>query len=288
MASQRKFSSMLSGDRYSQQRGRGTQFSEEKLIDNGDLALGEIPEILKYEHEHQETTISNGIRVMTETSPSEVAAVGVFIGAGSRHEKMENSGEAHFLEHLHFKGSSRRSRYGLETEVENRGNQLNAYTSREFTLYHMPTFKSDVAHSVDVLGDMLCNSVYEHFHVEVEKDTIWQELQATNNDHFETLMENVYFNVYREHMMGLPILGEIENIHKITRQMIVEFHQRMYFGENMVIVGTGSIEHNQLVDLAEQHFGKLQRTNGGQAILNLDKPEFNPGLLYVRDDQMPQ
>ena len=92
------------------------------LIDNGDLPLGEIPEPLKYDREYSLTTISNGIRVMTEPSHSEVAAVGVFINAGSRHEKMENTGEAHFLEHLHFKGTQRRSRYGLETEVENRGN----------------------------------------------------------------------------------------------------------------------------------------------------------------------
>jgi len=77
---------------------------------------------LKYDRPYEITTISNGIKVMTEPSLSEVAAVGVFINAGSRHEKMENSGEAHFLEHLHFKGSMRRSRYALETEVENRGN----------------------------------------------------------------------------------------------------------------------------------------------------------------------
>ena len=64
-------------------------------------------------------------------------------------------------------------------------------------------------------------------------------------------MENVYFNVYREHMMGLPILGEMENIHKISREMIVGFHKRMYFGENMIIVGTGNVEHQMLTDLAE-------------------------------------
>jgi mitochondrial-processing peptidase subunit beta len=70
-------------------------------------------------------------------------------------------------------------------------------------------------------------------------------------------MENVYFNVYRDHMMGLPILGEIDNIYKITRDMIVEYHKRMYFGENMIIVGTGNVEHQMLVDLSEKHFGKL-------------------------------
>jgi predicted Zn-dependent peptidase len=124
----------------------------------GDIELGEIPDALKYDREYQLSTISNGIKVMTEPSLSQLSAVGVFINAGSRHEKIENSGEAHFLEHLHFKGTKRRTRYGLETEVENRGNQLNAYTSREFTLYHMLCFKNDVAHSVDMLGDMLCNS----------------------------------------------------------------------------------------------------------------------------------
>lgn len=146
------------------------------LVDNGDIELGDIPDCLKYDRDYQLTTISNGIRVMTEPSESEVAAVGVFINAGSRHEIVQNTGEAHFLEHLHFKGTKRRSRHGLETEVENRGNQLNAYTSREFTLYHMLSFKNDVPHAVDVLGDMLCNSLYQRFHVELEKDTIWQEL----------------------------------------------------------------------------------------------------------------
>lgn len=87
-------------------------------------------------------------------------------------------------------------------------------------------------------------------------------------------------------MMGLPILGVIDNIYKISRDMIVEYHQRMYYGENMTVVGTGAIDHQQLVDQVEQHFGRLQRTNGGIELLNMDTPKFNPGLLYVRDDQM--
>mmetsp|Transcript_42296 Transcript_42296/g.64860 ORF Transcript_42296/g.64860 Transcript_42296/m.64860 type:complete len:284 (-) Transcript_42296:268-1119(-) len=150
----------------------------------------------------------------------------------------------------------------------------------------MLAFKNDVPHAVDVLGDMLTNSSYQRYHVELEKDTIWQELQATNDDQFETLMEHVYSNVYSGHMMGLPILGEVDNIHKITREMIVGFHKRMYYGENIVIVGTGNIEHNTLVDLAEQHFGRLPRTNGGIEILNTEQPKFKPGLLYVRDEIM--
>lgn len=144
------------------------------LVDNGDIALGEIPEALKYERPHEESYISNGIRVMTESIPtSSLASVSVTIGAGCRHEKAENSGEAHFLEHLHFKGTGRRSRLDLETQVEDRGNHLNAYTAREFTVYHMLSFRQDVPFAVDMLGDMLTNSKYEAMAVEREKGVIW-------------------------------------------------------------------------------------------------------------------
>ena len=79
--------------------------------------------------------------------------------------------------------------------------------------------------------------------MELEKDTIWQELEATNQDSKETLMENVYYNIYREHMMGQPILGDIDNIRQINRDMVVNFKNANYFGNNMVIVGTGAVSH---------------------------------------------
>lgn len=127
------------------------------------------------------TTTQNGIRVVTEPmANSSVSAVGVFIGAGTRQETLDSSGAAHFLEHLHFKGTTNRSRQQLEMEVENTGTQLNAYTSREHTMYHTLSFPNGVSKSVEILGDMLCNSVYDNYHLEYEKDTIWQELESVN------------------------------------------------------------------------------------------------------------
>ena len=98
-------------------------------------------------------------------------------------------------------------------------------------------------------------------------------------------MEQVYYNIWRGHKMSLPILGEIENIYAITRDMIVDYHQRMYFGENMIICASGCVEHEQICDLAEQHFGRLQR-NSGQTILNMDKPVYRPGMLYNQDETL--
>ena len=102
-----------------------------------------------------------------------IAAVGVFIGAGTRNETLESSGAAHFLEHLMFKGTPSRTRRQLELGVENTGTQLNAYTSREHTLYHTASFPSGVSYAVEVLGDMICNSTLDNWHLEMEKDTIW-------------------------------------------------------------------------------------------------------------------
>lgn len=156
------------------------------------------------------------------------------MNAGSRNETLETSGVAHFLEHLHFKGTSKRTRVQLETEIENVGAHLNAYTSREHTLYHMQVFKNDLPRAVDLLGDVLTNSLYNKNQIEAERETIIQELEETNKDQMETLMENVYFNIYREHMMGQPILGDRDNINAVSQDMIKEFHATHYTGENLV------------------------------------------------------
>lgn len=149
----------------------------------------------------------------------------------------------------------------------------------------MLSFKQDIPKAVEILGDMLCNSKYDNYHLEMEKETIWQELLATNQDHMETLMENVYYNIYREHMMGQPILGDIDNIYQINRDMVVDFHANNYYGDNMVIVGTGNINHDQLVDLCEQHFSTVPKKSP-KVTQNTEKPVFNPALLFIRDDEM--
>ncbi|TNV80358.1 hypothetical protein FGO68_gene11189 [Halteria grandinella] len=282
----KELKSAIDEDYSLQQKEKLLQFSKEPILQNfGDLPFGEIPETLKYDREMRMTTVSNGIRVCTERWNSPLAAVGVFIGAGSRNETLETSGAAHFLEHLHFKGTKRRSRHQLEREAENLGTQLNAYTSREHTLYHTLSFKQNLGKSIDLLADMLLHSNYDKYHVELEKDTIWQELEATNNDMMETLMENVYYNIFREHMMGQPILGDIDNIYSINRDMIIDFHTANYYGDNMVVVATGNVNHDEVVEHVEKHFHTLKKKSV-KPRANSERPVYNPGLLFIRDDEM--
>lgn len=279
--------SVTKAEEYSiKQAEKNKQFSKAPIMENfGELPLGEIPQTLKHIRPFKMTTLSNGIRVATEYWPSATSAIGVFIGAGSRDETIETSGSAHFLEHLHFKGTTNRSRTQIEQEVENLGAQLNAYTSREHTLYHMQVFNKDQHKAMDVLSDMLTNSLYNNHQIEQERETILQELEETNKDFLETLMENVYFNIYREHMMGHPILGDIDNINAITRDMIVEFHDTHYYGDNLVVVATGNVNHDEIVDMAEEKFGKVRKDSPGHR-RNTEKPIYNPAMLMIRDDEM--
>ena len=119
----------------------------------------------------------------------------VFLNCGSRNETPETSGAAHFLEHLHFKGTSKRRREQLELDVENMGGQLNAYTSRENTSYTLNAFKHNVPEALEILGDMLLNSTYENSYLTTERNTIYAELLETQKEQMEALVEHAHFNV---------------------------------------------------------------------------------------------
>jgi len=122
-------------------------------------------------------TLANGMRVATEQSAAETATIGVFIDAGSRYETDASNGAAHFLEHMAFKGTTKRSRHDLEVEIENMGGHLNAYTSREMTVYYAKVFKQDVPKAVDILADILQNSVMDERHINQERDVILREME---------------------------------------------------------------------------------------------------------------
>jgi len=263
------------------------QFGKDNLLDFGDLPVGQIPEALKFDRPVETSQLGNGIKVATQHWPGELATVSVFIKCGSRQETIQNSGVAHFLEHLHFKGTKHRTRTQLELDVENMGGQLNAYTSRENTSYTMTVFKNNTQKAVEILGDMLCNSNYDKNHLEAERETIFRECIETQKDQMETTIEAAHYTSYRDHMMGQPILGIRENIGTITQDQIIEYHKTHYIGSNMVIVGAGEINHQELVEFAEKYFGNLP-TNvpSGFVFKNADKPVFTPSLMFMRDDEM--
>ena len=138
------------------------------------------------------------------------------------------------------------------------GASLNAYTSREHTLFHMSCMTNDTRKCVDILGDILQNPQLGHSYVEAEKDTIKTELEESSKDPQDTIMEAAHFNSYRDHVMGQPILGDIDNIYSVTQDMVKEYHATHYVGKNMVIVGVGNLNHKEFVDQVASSFGNMR------------------------------
>ncbi len=269
-------------------RSGSFQFSKKPIMDNyGELPQGEIPEPLKYVRDFKMTTLPNGIRVCTESWDCPTAAVGVFVDAGSRYETLDTCGTSHFLEHILFKGTKNRNKRQFELEIENSGATLDAYTSREHTLFHMTCFKDGIKSCVDILSDMVQNPLLSNESIAEEKDTIQTELEHSNKDPQEIIMEAAHFNCYRDHMIGSPILGDIDNIQNINKQMIEEYYYTNYCGNNLIIVGTGGVQHDQFVQMVSEKLGNMNKSApSGLARPNTNKPHMTPSCMFMRDDEL--
>jgi len=204
------------------------------------------------------STLGNKIRVATEESHvSETATIGVWIDAGSAYETEENNGVAHFLEHMAFKGTKNRSREALEVEIENMGGSLNAYTSREQTVYYAKVFKNDVPKAIDILSDILTNSTFDNASIESERSTILREMEEVSKDNSEVIFDHLHAGAFQGTSLGRTILGPEANVKAISRDHLVNYIKNHYQGSRMVVVGAGAVQHSQLVDLSTKAFGHL-------------------------------
>ncbi|RHZ46311.1 hypothetical protein Glove_627g16 [Diversispora epigaea] len=236
------------------------------------------------------TLLPNGLTVATESNPyAQTATVGVWIDAGSRAENKKNNGTAHFLEHMAFKGTKNRTQHQLELQIENIGAHLNAYTSREQTVYYAKTFKQDISTAVEILSDILQNSTLEEKAIEREREVILREQEEVDKLLDEVVFDHLHATAYQGHSLGRTILGPKENILSLKREDLIDYIAKNYTADHMVLVGTGGVDHDELLKLAEKHFGSLPTSPNA---LNLghfvEKPPFTGSEIRVRNDELPQ
>ncbi|KAJ2360817.1 Mitochondrial-processing peptidase subunit beta, partial [Coemansia sp. RSA 2611] len=207
----------------------------------------------------QITTLPNGFTVASETNPSvKTATVGVWVNSGSRSETSKDNGSAHFLEHMAFKGTSARSQHDIELLIENMGAHLNAYTSREQTVYYAKAFERDVPAAVEVLSDILQNSKLNEAAIERERDVILREQEEVEKIMEEVVFDHLHATAFQNSPLGYTILGPRENIMSITKADLEQYISRNYTADRMVLVGAGGVSHDALVRLAEKHFGSVK------------------------------
>lgn len=229
--------------------------------------------------------MDSGLRVASETvMGSETATVGVWIDAGSRYETATNNGTAHFLEHMAFKGTTKRTQRQLEVEIENMGGHLNAYTSREQTVYFAKVFKSDVGKAVEILSDILLHSKLDPSAIERERDVILREMSEVNKLHEELVLDHLHATAFQGTGLGRTILGPEENIRSLSKDDLMEYISTHYTAPRMVIAGAGAINHDELCGLAATHFGNLPTTPKGAVEVAMDPAVFTGSDVRIRFD----
>uniref|UniRef100_H3CHP7 Peptidase, mitochondrial processing subunit beta n=1 Tax=Tetraodon nigroviridis TaxID=99883 RepID=H3CHP7_TETNG len=189
------------------------------------------------------TTLENGLRVASEDSGLSTCTVGLWIDAGSRYENERNNGTAHFLEHMAFKGTRKRSQLDLELEIENMGAHLNAYTSREQTVYYAKAFSKDLPRAVEILADIIQNSTLGQAEIERERGVILREMQEVETNLQEVVFDYLHATAYQSTALGRTILGPTENIKTINRGDLVDYITTHYKGPRIVLAAAGGTEH---------------------------------------------
>ena len=158
-----------------------------------------------------------------------------------------------------LKGTNSRSKTEVGEEIENMGARYSAKSDREMTNYSLQVLKGDAGKAVGLLGDMLTNNALNSAELELVKDEVSMEHEDNHNRFEETTLENAHFNSFREHMLGQPIKGDRDLTSTLTVNQLRDYHTANYYGDNMVIVATGDVSHDSIVDAVEQHFATLPK-----------------------------
>lgn len=203
----------------------------------------------------ERTVLDNGLTVISEYLPAvRSVSTGVWIKAGSRFENEKTNGIAHFLEHMLFKGTKKRSALKIAQALEELGGHLNAYTSKEVTCYYAHTLDSHLTVSINVLSDLVRNPLFRPRDVEKERQVIQEEINAVMDTPEEYIFDLFQEKLFPGQGIGFPILGTPESISRISRDMLVNFWQDFYQPENIIVSAAGNIDHDRLLRLIQKNF----------------------------------
>lgn len=232
---------------------------------------------------YQKQQMKNGIRIVTEEIPYvNSVSVGIWVKVGSRHETIENNGVSHFIEHMLFKGTEKRSAKEIANSIDKIGGQLNAFTSKESTCYYAKVLDSHFDIALDVLSDMFLNSTFVKEEIEKEKGVIMEEINMYE-DSPEDLVHDLFSQgVWAGNPLGMSILGTEESLYRLSRESIFDYYSENYIPENIVVSVVGNIKHEEVVSKVEQHLGHFNSGKRKHSILH--KPAFAPVKITRNKD----
>jgi len=202
---------------------------------------------------YRKDILDNGIRVVSETSNDATSvALGFWIGVGSRLEPSNLNGISHFIEHLLFKGTKRRSAFEIAHALESVGGSLDAFAGRESTAYVGRCLPEHLRRTVDVLSDMLCHPAMKEDAIELEKQVVIEEIRNYEDTPEEIVLELLGRSVWKANPLGNPVLGTVDSVKSFRRETICHFFRNYYVGPNTIVAAAGKVDHDRLVEYVDK------------------------------------
>lgn len=207
-----------------------------------------------YELQPENFSLSNGIRVVYLHAPAQVAHLGITVLAGSRFERKGEDGLAHFLEHCIFKGTKKRRAFHVLSRLDSVGGELNAYTAKEEICVYASFTKEHIRRASDLLADITLNSNFPLKEIQKEKEIILDEINSYLDSTSDKIFDDFEENLFKDHTLGNNILGTKERVQGFTRENLMDYVNRFFTADNMVISFVGDISKNKLEKILEEDF----------------------------------
>ncbi len=232
---------------------------------------------------HKVFTLSNGIRVVTEfIDYVKSVSAGVWVGAGSSFETLENNGVSHFIEHMMFKGTTSRTAKEIAEFMDSVGGQLNAVTGKEYTCYYSKTLSEHLEMSFEILSDMVRNSTFTNENMDIERKVIVEEINMGEDDPEDYIHDILSKNMWKNSALGYPIAGTTQSLSKIDRRAILDYYNDIYVADNIVISVVGNFDEEMALRLLEEKFGGIKEK--GRKFDGIEKLSVEKSAVVVKKD----
>ena len=232
----------------------------------------------------QISALPNGLRVATCKRPIHTTTVAVFANVGARCESEAENGLSHFLEHMAFKGTPTRDAKEIAVTVERQGSQINAFTSRSVTCYFVTSLTQNALTSLDILADVLQNSVMDPEEIAREQEVVCQEIAESQDDISDIAMDAMMATAFPNQPAGRPILGPESNVRSFTREGLNAYVAKHYHANSMLVTCVGDVDHDAFVAEVETRFAGL----AGDDLAENEPTEYKGGLTVYKDDRFDQ
>ena len=231
---------------------------------------------------YQKSVLHNGVTIVTQSDSSFYSAtVGIWVKNGSRNEVPEKNGISHFIEHMMFKGTQKRSAHDIAKEIDSIGGDLNAFTTRETSCYYVKVLKDHINIAIDLLSDIFLNSVIDAEEVEKERQVILQEIRMvedTPDDYIHDLFSNTFWG---DSSLGRPVLGSVANVSSFVKEDLIGFIKDQYCSNRIIVSVAGNVNHDHIVEKFRPSFSKLSK---GSPQIARDVPGTTSNITVVNKD----